>query len=82
MNYPKQIFSWISDREARPASGEKFPKLNPATGEVLGWVAAGGGKEAAKAGAGKNPSPPPPPFFPARVEFWQSSSPPPLAAGN
>ena len=49
MNYPKQIFSWISDREARPASGEKFPKLTPATGEVLGWVAAGGEKDAAKA---------------------------------
>src|SRR3989344_1644642 len=41
MNYPKKIFHWIDGKEVRPATGKFFPKINPATSEVLSEVAKG-----------------------------------------
>ena len=49
MNYPKKVFHWIDGKEVRPATGKFFPKMNPATGEVLSFVAKGDKRDAEKA---------------------------------
>ncbi|OGI92273.1 hypothetical protein A2933_00875 [Candidatus Nomurabacteria bacterium RIFCSPLOWO2_01_FULL_46_18] len=41
MNYPKKIVHWIDNREVKSVSGKFFPKMNPASGEVLALVAKG-----------------------------------------
>lgn len=49
MNYPKKIFHWIEGKEIRPASNKFFPKMNPATGEVLTFVAKGDKRDVERA---------------------------------
>ena len=49
MNYPKKIFHWIDGKEVRPASGKFFPKINPATGDVLTLVAKGDKRDVERA---------------------------------
>jgi len=49
MNYPKKIVHWIDNREVKPVSGKFFPKMNPASGEVLTFVARGDRRDVEKA---------------------------------
>lgn len=47
--YPKKILHWIEGKEVRPATGKFFPKINPATGEVLSAVAKGDKRDVERA---------------------------------
>lgn len=49
MDYPKNVFHWIGNKETKPASRKFFDKFNPATGKVLGVVACGDKRDVEKA---------------------------------
>lgn len=49
MNYPKKIYHWIDNREAKPASRKFFAKINPANGKEMTQIARGDWRDVERA---------------------------------